>query len=184
MKKEPHLAKRNRGIRNEDNKLPLQEAVEHVVDRRDTRVYDPDPYKGAQRGAEKSEGKDKGKKRTAQGPEEGAKTEKLPENRKETKAKQGPGVGAKPSGERAEVDAGALEESQGGAEKSKRGTKRGKEAEEPGGESGEASRTVKWRGRKQRRRRRRGRSCPRGIRKPERSAGEGHNRAEGEKTVA
>ena len=171
MKKDLDLAKRIRGIRNEDDKLPLQEAVEHGVNRRDTKVYDPDPDKerwkprkqierearedrekkekreavrratrtaqGAQRGAEKSEGKEEGKKRTAQGPEEGAKTKKLPENRKETEAKQGPGVGAKASGERAEVVEGAFEESQKGAEKSKRGTKRGKEAEEkPDGESG------------------------------------------------
>ncbi|GAQ92406.1 histone H3 [Klebsormidium nitens] len=155
MKKDLDLAKRIRGIRNEDDKLPLQEAVEHVVDRRDTKVYDPNPNKerwkppkqverearekgksdaarrttraaqGPQGGAETSKAKDKGKT-TARGPEEGAKTEK----RKETKAKQGPGVGAKSSGERAEVVEGALEEFQGGAEKSK-----------PGGESGEASRT-------------------------------------------
>ncbi|GAQ92323.1 histone H3 [Klebsormidium nitens] len=45
------------------------------------------------------------------GPEEGAETEKLPEKRKETKAKQGPGVGAKSSGVRAEMVEGTLEKS-------------------------------------------------------------------------
>ncbi|GAQ91731.1 histone H3 [Klebsormidium nitens] len=133
---------------------------------------------GPSRGAEKSEGKDKGK-RTTQGPEGGAKTEKLLEKRKETKAKQGPGVGVESAGERAELWWRERWRNPREAQRSRSGGPRGRRKQRRRMEERAAKppERVNWRGEKRRRRPRPGRNYPRGIRKPERSAGGEHDRA-------